>query len=243
MAGDWIKLEHGILDKPEVMELSEILGISAYEVVGHLVEFWFWCDRNLSPECPQAKGTKRGLDRVAGRDGFGDALIAVGWLIYQDGYFSVPNYDTHLSRSAKQRAKDQRKKAFQRSSVSRSCPDSVPHDQGTKAGPEKRREEKSNTHTLTPAPVDLPPIDLPDWLAAPWQRLLDHLFATTGRRVDPIRGETMVMELLRRGEEKALADIEFTILKGGKSILDSANDFEQRSKRGGEAKPKEKPIF
>lgn len=241
MAGDWIKLEHGILDKPEVMELSEILGISAYEVVGHLVEFWFWCDRNLSPECPQAKGTKRGLDRVAGRDGFGDALISVGWLSYQDGYFSVPNYDTHLSRSAKQRAKDQRKKAFQRSRLSPICPDSVPHQQGTKAGPEKRREEKSNTHTHSPAePIAS---NLPDWLVPAWSRLMDYFLATTGQRVDPIRAETMAMSLMRSGEAKALADIDFTILKGGKSILDSANNFEQRSKRGGGDKPKEKPIF
>jgi hypothetical protein len=243
MAGDWIKLEHGILDKPEVMELSELLDVSPYQVVGHLVEFWFWCDRNLSPECPCVKGTKRGLDRVAGRDGFGDALIQVGWLTFEDGYFSVPNYDTHLSKSAKQRAKEQRKKAFQRSSVSRSCPDPVPHDQGTKPGPEKRREEKSNTHTLTPAAIDSSPIDLPYWLTAPWERLLEHLFATTGRRVDAIRAETMVMELLRRGEEKALADIEFTILKGGRSILDSANDFEKRAKRPGGGKQKEEPIF
>jgi uncharacterized protein YdaU (DUF1376 family) len=101
----------------------------------------------------------------------------------------------------------------------------------------------SNTHTLTPAPVELSPIDLPDWLTAPWQRLLEHLFATTGRRVDAIRAETMVMELMRRGEEKALADIEFTILKGGKSILDSANDFEKRTKRPGGGKQKEEPIF
>ena len=57
-----------------------------------------------------------------------------------------------------------------------------------------------------------------------------------------VRAETMVMELLRRGEEKALADIEFTILKGGKSILDSANDFEKRKRPGG-GKQKEEPIF
>ena len=243
MAGDWIKVEHGLIDKPEVMEMADILEITPHQVVGHLVQFWFWCDRNLSPECPQVKGTRRGLDRVAGWDGFGDAMVSVGWLTIDGGLISVPNYDTHLSKSAKQRAKDQRKKAFQRSKLSQICPDHVPYQQGTKAGPEKRREEKSNTHTLTPAPVEHSPIDLPDWLTAPWQRLTDHLFANTGRRVDPIRGETMVMELLRRGEEKALADIEFTILKGGKSILDSANDFEKRTKRGGEAKPKEKPIF
>jgi hypothetical protein len=97
----------------------------------------------------------------------------------------------------------------------------------TSALPEKRREEKSNTHTHTADEQSII-TNLPDWLGPSWLRLMDHLFATTGRRVDPIRAETMAMSLVRSGEAKALADIEFTILKGGKSILDSANDFEKR---------------
>ena len=98
-----------------------------------------------------------------------------------------------------------------------------------------------NTHTHTPAePIAS---NLPDWLVPAWSRLMEYFLATTGQRVDPIRAETMAMSLMRSGEAKALADIDFTILKGGKSILDSANDFEKRTKRGGDTKPKEKPIF
>lgn len=100
---------------------------------------------------------------------------------------------------------------------------------------------KINTHTHSPTePIAS---NLPDWLVPAWSRLMDYFLSTTGQRVDPIRAETMAMSLMRSGEAKALADIDFTILKGGKSILDSANNFEQRSKRGGGDKPKEKPIF
>lgn len=98
-----------------------------------------------------------------------------------------------------------------------------------------------NTHTRSPAePIDS---NLPEWLVPAWSRLMDYFLSTTGQRVDPIRAETMAMSLMRSGEAKALADIDFTILKGGKSILDSDNDFEKRTKRGGDTKPKEKPIF
>ena len=147
MAGDWIKVEHGLIDKPEVMEMADLLQVSSHEVVGHLVAFWCWVDANLSPDCPQVKGTTRGLDRVAGRDGFATALVRVGWLEIENGLIGIPNYELHLSKSAKSRAKEQRKKSLQRSKVSPVCPQQQGTTSGRKQGPEKRREEKSITHT------------------------------------------------------------------------------------------------
>ena len=147
MAGDWIKIEHGLLGKPEVMLLADTLDISHYEAVGHLVAFWQWVDLNMSPECPQVKGTKKGLDRVAGRDGFADALVSVGWLEVQDGVVFIPGYEVHLSKSAKERAKGQKKKAMQRIKLSPNEGDKQGDKNGTKGGTreEKRREELVNT--------------------------------------------------------------------------------------------------
>jgi hypothetical protein len=144
MAGDWIKIEHGLLHKPEVMQICDQLDIGPHEAVGHLVAFWVWVDQNLSPICPQVPGTKKGLDRVVGRDGFTTALENVGWLTFADGVISVPNYDVHLSNSAKQRAKDSKKKAKQRSKhvpeMSPPSGDKIGTEWGTRE--EKRREEK-----------------------------------------------------------------------------------------------------
>ena len=144
MAGDWIKIETRLPQKPEVMQLAFILGIDELHVVGHLVLFWSWCDGQMSRECPVVIGTKKGLDRAACRDGFADAMIAVGWLISEptkNGVsFQIPNMDHHLSKSAKTRATEAKKKEKQRSNVlkvSRSCPDA----NGTDSGLEKRREE------------------------------------------------------------------------------------------------------
>ena len=140
MAGDWIKIEHALPDKPEVMELARLMGIDEMSVVGHLVCFWSWVDQNLSPDCPSTSGTKRGLDRVAGRDGFVDAMVSVKWLAFDGQKVTVPNYDHHLSQSAKKRAFEARKKGRQRN-MSRKCPDTEGTESGQRAGPEKRREE------------------------------------------------------------------------------------------------------
>ena len=163
MAGDWIKIEHGLLGKPEVMLLADTLDISHYEAVGHLVAFWQWVDLNMSPECPQVKGTKKGLDRVAGRDGFADALVSVGWLEVQDGVVFIPGYEVHLSKSAKERAKGQKKKAMQRIKLSPTEGDKQGDKNGTKGGTreEKRREElevAKATSVPRPAKTDSGPL-------------------------------------------------------------------------------------
>lgn len=139
MAADWIKVEHGLPSKPEVMELADTLGVSDNEAVGLLVRFWLWVDVNLSPSCPVVPGTMSRIDRVVGVDGFATAMQSVRWLSINEGEVSIPNYDHHLSQSAKRRGVEARKKRLQRQNVSRSCPD----DNGTKQGTreEKRRED------------------------------------------------------------------------------------------------------
>ena len=144
MAIPWIKIETSLPRKPEVMRLAELLDIDEFAVVGHLVCFWSWVDENVSPECPTVSGTIRGLDRVAGRDGFTTAMIEVGWLVLQDGKVSIPHLEYHLSQGAKTRAFEQRKKAEQRKKgqTSGKCPDKSGTESGQKQGPEEIREEE-----------------------------------------------------------------------------------------------------
>lgn len=165
MAGDWIKIEHALPNKPEVMEMADILDISEMEVVGHLVLFWTWVDQNLSSECPKVSGTKRGLDRVTGRTGFSDAMVAVGWLELDGGEVKIPNYDDHLSESAKSRALEAKRKRLQRKK-SGQMSQGVRDKSGTKGGTrgEERREEKSKVkNPPTPHDSDLELEFLKDW--------------------------------------------------------------------------------
>jgi len=149
MSLPWIKIECGLINKPEVMQLAGLLDIDEHTVVGHLVAFWSWVDANMSRDCPDTTGTKRGLDRVAGRDGFTDALVQVGWLEFDGSRVTVPHFEYHLSQSAKTRATDARKKARQRA-ASRSKGDNVPLASGQEGGPEEIRRDKKYIYVQSP---------------------------------------------------------------------------------------------
>src|SRR5262245_46241811 len=103
MAGDWIKVEHTMPDKPEVGQIAARLAIDHDAAVGKLVRFWIWADQ----QCVNGNGlsvTKTALDRVTLCAGFTDALLAVGWLRAQGNHFIVPNFDRHNGQTAKARA-------------------------------------------------------------------------------------------------------------------------------------------
>lgn len=208
MAGYWIKIERDLPHKPEVMRIAEILDVDELQVVGHLVLFWSWCDANMSLDCPDVIGTKRGLDRAACRDGMVDALVEVGWLqlISENGQdkFRIPNFERHLSKSAKTRVIEQQKKQRQRR-----CPDAkgtiVPPQQGTLPGLEERRGEESKTTGGPPSEVLIPSkLNDPECLAAAekWFDYLDSkgLQEKNPRWNEPQRQEWW-MQMARLGRE------------------------------------------
>jgi hypothetical protein len=104
MAGDWIKMRADLHDDPAVFRLQKILSIDRFSVVGRLHAFWSWCDKHAS------NGYVTGapltlVDEVVTLNGFADALVVVGWLeIDGDRGISIPNFDRHNSKPAKERA-------------------------------------------------------------------------------------------------------------------------------------------
>ena len=161
MAGDWIKVEHATLDKPEVLRAAEMLGISRREAIGLFFDYWIWLDKNLSRFCPGVvpNVSRKSLDEVLHTPGFSRCLEAIGWAKFDDAAWTltVINAERHNGNSAKARAYEQKKKANQRA-------DSVPnlspsHRDKTGTREEKRREEittKSKAIARVPlaAPTD-----------------------------------------------------------------------------------------
>jgi hypothetical protein len=105
-------------------------------------------------------------------------------------------------------------------------------------------DSDSYTHTHT-SPEPLPRqlgVIVPPEIERDWQRWVNYRISIDGRPPDPISSEANLMELSRRGYEKAKVDIDFSIRKNAKSILDSEQDFEKRT-----AKPsrttKPKPVW
>ena len=148
MAGDWMKIELELPDKPEVHAMAGILNLDPDAVVGKLIRVWQWFDKHTVDG--NAHGVTFSLpDRITNVTGFAEAMLFVGWLEQKDKYLIMPKFDRHTSESAKSRALTNKRVAKSRNAPS-----------VTKALPEKRRVEKNNNIYTPPISKEL----LSEWL-------------------------------------------------------------------------------
>lgn len=103
MAGDWIKIEKATVRKPEILRIAATLGIHPDHAFGLCFRFWTWCDDQLA-EANVSGVSLELVDALVDRSGFAAALVTVGWLQARNGSLVIPNFDRHLSQSAKTRA-------------------------------------------------------------------------------------------------------------------------------------------
>lgn len=103
MAGDWIPMRHDLPDDPAVIAIATATGLDEFGVIGRLHRLWSWADRQTTNgNAPGVTGLW--LDGYMGRDGFADAMLAVGWLALNKDGISIPKFDEWISESAKVRA-------------------------------------------------------------------------------------------------------------------------------------------
>jgi hypothetical protein len=154
-------------------------------------------------------------------------LISVGWLVIQNGQISIPNYDVHLSKSAKERAKGQKKKAIQRLKLSPVEGDKPGDKTGTEQGTREEKRREDIEHTYIGSDLLDENVHCPEWLKAPFCRWLAYQFSKSGRNLDFVSQETMLFNLSKRGQDDAVKDIDFSISKQANSILDHKFDFQK----------------
>ena len=64
-------------------------------------------------------------------------------------------------------------------------------------------------------------------------RWMDLIFQKAGQWMPAVQQEAVAMEILRRGPDKGLADLQFTIKVGAKTLQDATNDYTRQKGRGG----------
>lgn len=102
MAGDWIKFELTTLDKPEVCQIADFANIDPDAVVGKLMRVWGWFDQQTeNGNAPSV--SKKLLDRLVGVTDFCEFMKLVDWMIEADGVISLPHFDRHNGKTAKNR--------------------------------------------------------------------------------------------------------------------------------------------
>jgi hypothetical protein len=254
MTAHWIKVEKDTATKPEVMRLAALLEIDEFTVVGHLIAFWSWVDSNLSPECPRTQGTIRGLDRIAGRTGFCEAMIAVGWLSHANGMFEIPKMGRHMGKSAKLRAEDTEKKQRRRDRAKES--EKRPPAQGTKSGQsgdetgdqiredEIRRKERENGPQGQPFIPER--MNTPECLKA-FEDWCDYLDAAGLDSINPRyngpQAEAVWKQAHRFGPEKWPLCVQFSIANAYKSIVEPSEPIAKTRAKVSKPKPDQDPEF
>jgi hypothetical protein len=92
-----------LADDPAVIGIAAALDIHEDLVVGKLHRFWSWADAQLRDgNAPSV--TEKWIDRYVDLPGFAHAMQNAGWLTVAEGGISIPNFDRHNGKAAKNRA-------------------------------------------------------------------------------------------------------------------------------------------
>jgi hypothetical protein len=105
MAGEWLPVDIGLGQKPEVLELCDLSGQGVEVVVYRLLQLWGWASLNSADGT--ARATPERLARVCGGDAaFWTAVESVGWLEFdlEAGTATIPGWGRRFSAGAKARA-------------------------------------------------------------------------------------------------------------------------------------------
>ena len=183
MAGDWLKMRHDLADDPAVIRLATLCGLEEDAVIGKLFRLWSWADRHSKDG--QVDGVDLAcVDRLARRDGYGAALVRVGWLVETGEGLSFPRFDRHCSDTAKARALGKNRVETHRNAASVT---GSPHPVTVSALPEKRREE-------------LPPLPREGFDKSAWQTLRKAWNAGKGKAWKPVNPHPKAVERLSEPE-------------------------------------------
>lgn len=165
MAGDWIKFELSTMDKPEVCQIADLADIDPDAVVGKLMRVWGWFDQQTeSGNAPSV--SKKLLDRLVGVSGFCEFMQSVGWMVDSDGIISLPNFDRHNGKTAKNRVLTAKRVANHK--VKTNAETNAPIVSDALPKEEKRREEKKEAKQEQDQKTTAAPRR--DWLA----ELIEH---------------------------------------------------------------------
>lgn len=147
MAGDWIKFELATPDKPEVWAIAASLSIDPDAVVGKLLRVWGWFDQQTeNGNAPSV--SKMLLDRLVGVTGFCNAVIDAEWMLDDGKQLSLPHFDRHNGKTAKNRALTAKRVAGHKAKTNAEGNEKVTQ---TPLPKEEKRREENNINILSPS--------------------------------------------------------------------------------------------
>jgi hypothetical protein len=244
MAGgiEWFRWHHGSVTDPKFQLVARKAGASLPDVLAvwaYLLEEASAADVrgefSIDSEAVDCMfgfedGKTSNILAVMGARGILDGNRIASW----DKRQPKKEDDTATDRKRRQRERENEAKASATGGASRHVTQCHADVTQCHARGEESREEKI-TDTLPPPPRELSVLEetlmtLPDEVQVLWWKWLAMRRFKHGP-MSEIQQEAVLMELLRRGE-RMKADLELSILKEGKNILDSSHEFGKPNARG-----------
>lgn len=250
MAGDWIPMRLDLAEDPAVLEMAEILGESEEYIVGSLHKIWSWASRQCHDGTVTGV-TVSSLSRAVKLPTVVVAMVNVGWLIEGKNdagrpFIAFPKWENWLSKSAKSRLNNSINQRNSRANKGTAVnpkqnpggecvtdPSLSGSDKTVTTGEKSTEENNSNINSTEIKHIEClaEGVFCPEWLKPDFCRWLAYREAIDGRKVPYQLQEQWAFELNSRGQDKALADIAFSISKQAKNLCKTENDFQELFKK------------
>ena len=146
MSREWIPVDIGLAQKPEILELVEVAAVAPEVACWRMVALWGWFSLNSADGT--ARATPERLATACGGDAdWWRAVADVGWLEFDQTAqtATIPGWDVRFSGSAKSRAADANRKYAERKGNVRVSPDKCPEIPGQMSGVSRTNVQKSRT--------------------------------------------------------------------------------------------------
>lgn len=111
---EWIPIRTQLHKQPKVLRLASLTHRQPAEVVGLLVAFWGWMSEVSADGQVEGVGAEDLAVAAGGDAAFWEAAQAVGWLQITPRGIAMPGFDQWLSRGAKRRIQEVRRRQEER---------------------------------------------------------------------------------------------------------------------------------
>ena len=153
MADNWIKIRKELHTDPAVIYMMDVLDLDEYQVIGRLHKLWSWADSHC--ENGNALGvTQVWIDRYVERNGFSNCMLQVGWLRVTSNGISFPNYERHMSKNAKKRAKNAERQQRYRKNKRNGGVTAERYTSNARPLPDKIREDINKSSSIKAISID-----------------------------------------------------------------------------------------
>lgn len=113
MAGSWIAMQHSLITNPKVRKIHRATkGSSIHETIGRLTAVWWMADEHS--DNGSYEGSIEDIDDTAECEGFGEAMVLVGWLSVEGDTITFPDFGDHNGKTTKRRLKESKRKGESR---------------------------------------------------------------------------------------------------------------------------------